>query len=348
MTNSKLAVFKLHARNSVKIYDLFIQRKMEDRARALFTFGIIADIQYADIDDGSNYRRTRRRFYRNSVELLRNAMRDWEERRVSCVLQLGDVIDGHNKSRDASEQALETVVKELEKCSVDVHHVWGNHEFYNFRRETLLASPLNSAAKAEAGSDLLADDIYAYEFSPAPNFRFVLLDAYDMSVIGRDESSEKHKQSLKLLQQHNSNPDLNQPPVYGLEQRFVKFNGGFSPEQLLWLDEVLTLADQKQEKVTVFSHLPVHPDSTDPICLAWNYEELLSVLRSHKSVVCFVAGHDHDGGYCTDASGVHHVTLEGVIETRPDSNAFGTVYVYEDRMLLKGSGRTADRVIKYP
>lgn len=33
----------------------------------------------------------------------------------------------------------------------------------------------------------------------------------------------------------------------------MKFNGGFSPEQLLWLDEVLTLADQKQEKVTVFS-----------------------------------------------------------------------------------------------
>ncbi|KAG1935660.1 manganese-dependent ADP-ribose/CDP-alcohol diphosphatase [Pimephales promelas] len=326
---------------------------MEDRARALFSFGIIADVQFADIDDGTNYRKTRRRFYRNSVALLRDAVRHWEETRVNCVIQLGDAIDGHNKSRDASEQALDTVMAEFEKSSVDVHHVWGNHEFYNFSRETLMASPLNSAGKAGAGSDraesdLIADDIYAYEFSPAPRFRFVLLDAYDASVIGRDASSEKHQQAMKLLQKHNSNADLNTPPVCGLEQRFVKFNGGFSAEQLQWLDRVLTLADQRQERVTLFSHLPVHPDATDPICLAWNYDELLSILRAHKSVAIFISGHDHDGGFCTDASGVHHITLEGVIETHPDTNAFATVYVYEDQMLLKGNGRTADRVLKYP
>ncbi|CAM4705782.1 unnamed protein product [Leuciscus chuanchicus] len=321
---------------------------MEDRARALFSFGIIADVQFADIDDGMNYLRTSRRFYRNSVALLRDAVRHWEETRVSCVIQLGDAIDGYNKSRDASERALDTVMAEFEKSSVDVHHVWGNHEFYNFSRETLMASPLNSAGKAGAGSDLIADDIYAYEFSPAPGFRFVLLDAYDVSVIGRDASSEKHQQAMKLLLKHNSNADLNQPPDSGLEQRFVKFNGGFSVEQLQWLEEVLTLADQKQERVTVFSHLPVHPDATDSICLAWNYEELLLVLRAHKSVMIFISGHDHDGGFCTDPSGVHHITLEGVIETPPDTSAFGTVYVYEDQMLLKGSGRTADRVLRYP
>ncbi|XP_050979659.1 manganese-dependent ADP-ribose/CDP-alcohol diphosphatase [Labeo rohita] len=322
---------------------------MEDGAQPVFAFGIIADIQYADIEDGLNFLRTRKRFYRNSIQLLRNATRRWEEQRVKCVLQLGDIIDGFNKRHDASEQALDTVIKEFEKSSADVHHVWGNHEFYNFCRETLLASSLNSAAKAGCGSDLMADDIYAYEFSPAPGFRFVVLDSYDVSLIGRDESSEKYKRSLKLLQEHNDNPDLNHPPVfYGLEQRFVKFNGGFSREQLLWLDEVLTLADQKQERVTVFSHLPVHPNATDPICLAWNYEAMLSMLRSHKSVVCFMAGHDHDGGYYVDESGVHHITLEGVIETRPDSNAFGTVYVYEDQMVLKGSGRISDKVLKYP
>uniref|UniRef100_A0A8C1IEE4 Manganese-dependent ADP-ribose/CDP-alcohol diphosphatase n=1 Tax=Cyprinus carpio TaxID=7962 RepID=A0A8C1IEE4_CYPCA len=321
---------------------------MEDRAPPVFVFGIIADIQYADIEDGLNYLRTRKRFYRNSLQLLRNATRRWEEQRVRCVLQLGDIIDGFNKSRSASEQALATVIGEFDKSPADVHHVWGNHEFYNFCRETLLASPLNSAAKAGSGSDLLGDDIYAYEFSPAPGFRFVLLDAYDISVIGRDESSEKHTRSLKLLQEHNSNSDLNQPPGAAAKPVFVKFNGGFSQEQLLWLDEVLTLADQKQERVTVFSHLPVHPYATDPICLAWNYDAMQSVLRSHKSVVCFMAGHDHDGGYYMDESGVHHITLEGVIETRPDSNAFGTVYVYEDQMVLKGNGRISDMVLKYP
>lgn len=96
-------------------------------------------------------------------------------------------------------------------------------------------------------------------------------------------------------------------------------------------------------------HLPIHPHSTDPICLAWNFDELLAIIRSHSSVVCYMAGHDHDGGYCRDKdTGVHHLTLEGVIETPSDSNAFGTVSVYKDRMVLKGKGRLRDRVFLYP
>lgn len=39
----------------------------------------------------------------------------------------------------------------------------------------------------------------------------------------------------------------------GLDQRFVKFGGAFSQEQLQWLDEVLSLADQKHERVTIVS-----------------------------------------------------------------------------------------------
>lgn len=126
------------------------------------------------------------------------------------------------------------------------------------------------------------------------------------------------------------------------------FNGGFSQEQLDWLDSILCAADDNQEKVTIVCHLPVHPSSTAFICLAWNYDELLAIIHSHRSVVCYMAGHDHDGGYWHDRiTGVHHLTFEGVIETPPDSNAFGTVFVYEDRMVLKGSGRTRDRELLF-
>jgi len=100
--------------------------------------------------------------------------------------------------------------------------------------------------------------------------------------------------------------------------------------------------------VCVSGHLPVHPLSTEPICLAWNSEDLLAVIGAHGCVVCFMAGHDHDGGYHRDrGSGVHHLTLEGVIETPPESDAFATVSVYEDRMSLKGRGRTADRELVF-
>lgn len=323
---------------------------MEDCTPPVFTFGIIADIQYADIDDGLNFSKTRTRYYRNSLKLLRSAIQDWKEERVnpSFILQLGDIIDGYNKNHGASDRALETVVNEFENSLVKIHHVWGNHEFYNFNRNTLFASEINSGEKAEPGSGL-DDEIYAYHFSPAPKFRFVVLDAYDMSVIGRDPTNEKYNQAVNILKEHNNNDDLNCPPMTSwLEQRFVKFNGAFSQEQLHWLVEVLTLADQKHERVTIVSHLPVHPYSTDSTCLAWNYDAMLSILHSHKSVVCFIAGHDHDGGYHKDESGIHHLTLEGVIETHPDSNAFGTVYVYDDQMVLKGNGRIEDRVLMYP
>uniref|UniRef100_UPI0037E9919B manganese-dependent ADP-ribose/CDP-alcohol diphosphatase n=1 Tax=Semicossyphus pulcher TaxID=241346 RepID=UPI0037E9919B len=319
----------------------------------LFTFGVIADIQYADLDDGYNFTRTRRRYYRSSLQLLRNARESWLESAVKpeFILQLGDIIDGFNKGHDASDRALDTVLAEFSSGPAEVHHVWGNHEFYNFSRSALLRSRLNSTLHIDRTVNAApADrDIYAYSFSPFPGFTFVILDGYDVSLLGREESSPLYKDSLSLIRQHNSNEDLNCPVFEGLEQRFTMFNGGYSKVQLDWLESVLTSADENKEKVTIVSHLPVHPRSTTPICLAWNYDELLSIIRSHLCVVCFMAGHDHDGGYHKDKdTGVHHLTLKGVIETPPDSNAFGTVSVYEDRMELRGSGRVKDRVFLFP
>ncbi|XP_007257276.3 manganese-dependent ADP-ribose/CDP-alcohol diphosphatase [Astyanax mexicanus] len=341
----------------------------------LFSFGVIADIQFADKDDGFNFHRTRKRFYRNSLQILKNASRCWEEeeepeRRPAFILQLGDIIDGFNRELSASERALQTVLDEFSSCSAKVHHVWGNHEFYNFSRAALFQSALNSRDRGERGAEdeggeeeeeeggggrgeeeekeNSLEEVYAYHFSPHPKFRFIVLDAYDLSIIGRDKSSKKFKQSMKIITEYNHNEELNEPPAISpLESRFVKYNGGFSQDQLDWLERVLTSADENEEKVTILSHLPVHPYSTDPVCLAWNYDKILSMLQAHNSVVCFMAGHDHDGGYHMDTYGVHHLTLEGVIETPPISDAFGIVYVYEDRMVLQGRGRISDRVLMF-
>lgn len=177
----------------------------------LFTFGVIADVQYADIDDGYNYNRTRMRYYRSSLKLLRNALDAWSQAAAKprFILQLGDVIDGFNKRQGASEEALDAVLRELSSSPATLHHVWGNHELYNFSRSALLRSRLNGSvgAAARAGADLCA-----YHFSPAPGFTFVVLDAYDVSPLGRDESSERYRSAMDLIKQHNDNEDLNCPP----------------------------------------------------------------------------------------------------------------------------------------
>lgn len=178
----------------------------------LFAFGVIADIQYADIDDGYNFQRTNRRYYRSSIKLLRNALDSWSKAAVrpGFILQLGDLIDGHNKPLAASDRSVDAVLKELASASVDAHHVWGNHEFYNFSRNWLLRSKLNSTpqgSKKKVGSQ-----VYAYHFSPYPGFTFIVLDAYDVALLGREESSPGYREALTLLRHFNKNDDLNCPP----------------------------------------------------------------------------------------------------------------------------------------
>lgn len=186
----------------------------------LFSFGVIADIQYADIEDGFNFTRTRQRFYRSSLELLERAQKHWSEEtpRPRFVLQLGDLIDGFNRTHEASEKALDTVLSRLSPGPADipVHHVWGNHEFYNFNRTFLLQSRLNSTPMSAQDQHLLTvspgSDTHAYHFSPEPGFRFVVLDAYDESLLGRDECSAEYQRALEMIRVHNQNQDLNCPP----------------------------------------------------------------------------------------------------------------------------------------
>ncbi|NWV38508.1 ADPRM diphosphatase, partial [Grantiella picta] len=310
-------------------------------------FGIVADIQFADAEDGHDFGGTRRRYYRHSLRLLREAVQAWadESPPIDFVLQLGDSIDGLNARRGEAESALRQVLAVLGQLPVPVHHAWGNHELYNFSRARLAHTGLYS--RPAGGSDGPPDtDCQAYHCSLAAGLRLVVLDAYDLSTLGRDPDSPRYQESLRLLREKNPNDDLNSPA--GLQEpHFVAFNGGFSQAQLDWFDEVLKSSDENQEKVVVMGHLPIHPYASNGVCLAWNYEAALSVIHSHRCVVCVLAGHLHDGAYCLDSHGVHHLTLDGVIETPPDSNAFGTIYVYEDKMILKGRGRIADRVMHF-
>ncbi|XP_027706031.1 manganese-dependent ADP-ribose/CDP-alcohol diphosphatase isoform X2 [Vombatus ursinus] len=317
-----------------------------------FSFGVISDIQYADLEDGYNFVGTRMRYYRYSLHHLQGAIEEWNEEsnHLFFVLQLGDIIDGFNAQYKVSEESLQNVLKEFEKLKAPVHHTWGNHEFYNFSRDYLRNSKLNTKFLgdqiAHCPETTPSENYYTYHFVPFPKFRFILLDAYDLSVLGMDQSSPKYQDCMKMLKEKNPNKELNNPQGLS-EPRFVQYNGGFSQDQLDWFNAVLTFSDTNQEKVVVVGHVPIHPDASDDTCLAWNYRDALSIIWSHKCVVCFLAGHSHDGGYCIDTHGVHHITLEGVIETPPESQAFGTVHVYPDKMVLKGRGRVPDRIMYY-
>ncbi|XP_069510593.1 manganese-dependent ADP-ribose/CDP-alcohol diphosphatase-like isoform X2 [Ambystoma mexicanum] len=331
-----------------------------DGPQLCFTFGVIADIQYADKGDALSFWKTGIRYYRNSYHLLQSAIEEWnsEANQPGFVLQLGDIIDGVNVKLKTSQSSLDKLLREIEKSKAPFHHVWGNHELYNFNRDYLIHSKLNTkvledtSALCSSTSPTCSPNnsdpmqFYAYHFSPFPKFRFIIVDTYDLSILGLDRTSRKYQQSWDFLMQ-DDNPENANDLKDRCEEYCLEFNGGFSKEQLEWLNEVLTFADQNKEKVVIAGHVPIHPGAKHGHCLAWNYTAILSVLHAHACVVCYIAGHDHSGGYCVDDKGIHHLTLEGVIETPPGSHAFATVYMYDNKMIIHGRGRTPSRELEF-
>ena len=98
----------------------------------------------------------------------------------------------------------------------------------------------------------------------------------------------------------------------------------------------------------VAGHVPLFVESSARNFLCWNYSEVLDVLHSFpQCAVAYLCGHFHDGGRSTDAHGVHHINVEGIIETPPGGKAFATVQVFSDRIVVDGGGgRVPTTVIK--
>lgn len=324
----------------------------------LFSFGIIADVHYADLEDGTNFAKTQKRCYRQSLSFVEKAVLDWKAKdspneKISFVLDVGDVIDEHNNfDRKASETALETIIRAYDASGVPIYHIWGNHEFYNFTRKELFENakmnPFVVGRTEKSLSERPPDCASYFHFSPFPGYRLIILDTYEISMLGRDEKDESYRTAEKILRAKNKNEELNSFRDLPLcDVRFVKFNGGVSEQQIKWLDDVLSTSHDHKEIVLMASHIPIYSCSTDSVCLCWNAEEILEVLHKYSCVVAFFAGHTHNRIHAQDEGGIHHLTLAGVIKPLPKADAaHGTVVVYRDRIVFEDAGARETIIFK--
>ena len=202
------------------------------------------------------------------------------------------------------------------------------------------------------------------------SIKFVVLDGYDVCLMRRcPQQSSKRKAAVEILQRENGtnyrkgNGNENSPEgLEGLQKRFVAFNGAVGPAQLQWLRHELEATRQlnnnnsssssgnrHDQKVIVLSHQPIHPESSNPVCLIWNYDRVLGVLREYSDVVvASFAGHAHRGGYARDGcSGIHFRVVEAVLESEPPTATFGVLEVYRDRLVLRGHGDCESAVYEY-
>lgn len=324
--------------------------------KKLFSFGLITDIQYADIDNGYNYQRTSKRYYRKGLACLGNAIANWNSNKVDFVLQLGDMIDGKSHRNNKATKDLKQLRKKCDKFQGYFAHCCGNHELYNISRDEYKDSFLypkiqtnipisETKLKTLYSSDSLTNaNLCAYHFSPHPGFRFIVLDCYDISPLGREPTDERYMQGMAILEKHNKNDDKNDPPRVTSKLKYVKYNGGISQEQLIWLDEVLTYSDSISEKVIISGHISLKAESCSEMCVIWNNQDVLDVLYKHESVAAYFSGHDHEmHGYYLDEKGIHHRSFASVIETPPASKggketAFAIVNVFADKLEIQGHG----------
>lgn len=323
-----------------------------DRHQPLISIGVIADIQHAPIPDGHSFSGTPR-YYRHALRVAGIAAKHFEKSKVDLVLNLGDIIDGKCTTENIRNtentvvpinnveaiEAVENVNKALNVyTNGPILHTYGNHELYNLSRE-VIGKMLNIPFVLESD-----DDLVGYRSYVKNKIRFVVLDTYDICMMGRcPNTSHKRKQAEQILAKNNPNyPENENSPQFlkGLDMRFVAFNGGVGNTQLSWLRETLTNSRRNGERVIVMSHQPILPGSTSPVCLIWNYEEILNILREFSGVViASFSGHAHKGGYQRDPlSGIHFRVFEAALESPFPVQTYAHVDIYSNEIIVRGEG----------
>ena len=130
-----------------------------------------------------------------------------------------------------------------------------------------------------------------YSLDVTPEIKCVVLDPYDVAILGRPEDSPKFIQAQTLLKKRNPNDTLRQGVDWmrglnGLNKRFLPYNGAMSKEQLVWLEQEIVDAKGKSQNVLVFCHLPLCPLSSASQCLMWNYQEVQGLFNKVE-MYCF-------------------------------------------------------------
>ncbi|MCX5685688.1 MAG: metallophosphoesterase [Planctomycetota bacterium] len=279
-------------------------------AKPIFTFGVVTDVQYADIDQQM------KRQYRESPLKLENCVGQFNKMKPEFVIHLGDLIDQNYASFDM-------VLPLFEKLSMPHYYVLGNHDLKLEPEDKAKVIPRLGLDKLGAGKGY-------YDFA-RPGWRFVVLNGNDLSIVTNVEGSEERKAAEALVAEMKKKGAKNA----GLH------GGGVGPKQLAWLKETLAKADAAGERAVVFGHFPIYPPGASNL---WNDAEIIEILEAHKCVAAYFDGHAHGGGYGRKGR-IHYVTFKGMIEADP--TAYALVEVFPDMLKVTGFGAEKSRELKF-
>ncbi|EFN59457.1 hypothetical protein CHLNCDRAFT_138033 [Chlorella variabilis] len=297
---------------------------MAAEQRPLFSFGCIADAQYADLEDGDTEGRSQ--LYRQVPGKLRAALAELRAARprVQLVLHLGDIVNGNAAGQAQCDREFDLVASIFDQelgGDVPALHVVGNH---------CLSVPREVLVKR-----LGIPETCYYSRSLGSGWRLVVLDTTEMSGhSGHAPGSRQHREAQEFLASH---------PMSDEDPQMSSWNGGITRQQLAWLRSELAAAEAAAERVIIASHHQLGQGGARATHMAWNWRDVQQVvLLASPAFRLALAGHDHMGG-CACINGRHFVTLEALLEAPPGSNAFAVLHVFGDRIRIAGSGSVTSR-----
>jgi len=223
----------------------------------LFSFGLVADIQYCDCDPAGT------RYYRSSVSKLEEAVRSFRADSLAFVVNLGDMIEKDFAS-------YKPVWKILDTAGFKIYHTTGNHDYSVEPRQKKRIPPLQSSNEG----------YYSFNYD---NFRFIILNGNELSTYASSNKSVIKDASDYILKLRNDG-----------EINGLAWNGGMSSKQLLWLSDQLNKAEKNNEKVFIMCHFPVFPENIHNLL---NWKDVLTILKGYTNIIAWFNGHNHAGNY---------------------------------------------------
>jgi hypothetical protein len=229
---------------------------------------------------------------------------------VDFIQNLGDIINAEWSSFDSIMPVYDKINPGIEN-----YHLLGNHEF------SVDSSYLQNLLETLSMPD------YYYSYVKM-DWRFIVLDATDYSFY----ANPVHNYSIDKIDAYYSNTE-GKPNHYD-------WNGAIGEQQQLWLKKELDSAKFLDQKVIIFSHMPLKPEHETNL---WNCEEIIDIIENSSNVVAYINGHRHEGAY-TFENEIHYITIWGMLNTL--INSYGILEIHKDSLLLKGYGNQENISIK--
>ena len=267
------------------------------KTEPILKIGLVADPQYADKPTVG------KRHYRESLWKLEEAIDTFNISNVDFVQNLGDIID-------IDWESYNSIIPIYDKLNHDIenYQLLGNHDF------AIDTTHLKDML------DRLSMPNFYYSYSKE-GWRFIVLDATDYSYY----SNMLHKHDISQVNFYFENTKE--------KSNSHRWNSAIGEEQQNWLKQELVSAISLNQKVILFSHSPIRPQSNSHNF--WNDYEIVDIIENSSNVVAFINGHNHSGGYVFK-NGIHYITIFGMVDTMISS--YGILEIYKDSLVLIGYG----------